>query len=408
MTPLPKRKKDKSEETRDARRAVDASASQNLLNLFEASKTAAAAPTVMALSMCAITVVQQYRSTLVWMQLGNFSGKAIFRYVTVSPRVPRPIAGIIDLAPTALTPAQRLSAGCGFPASTTELLCSGISGKFTADNAMMHKLMYHMARRLAAGLMATTPEVLFQQALQLYAAGKYAAAVEKFQAAAALGHLRARAEMAWLFLHGRDGVVKNSATGFRLALEGSELGCGHSKGVLGYCLNQGICCYTGQCPARIMWLFPLSPPPTSLSHFRSPPPSDTKRAMALATDSALSGSRFGQFVLGLSFKPRSLSRAQSWFELAQGQGLDLAMLRIGMKFEILDDLESAVGCFSQAAQQGSPEGCYKLAVALHHGRGADFAPETAVVWYKKAAAAGHVNGAQEAMALTRMIQVMQR
>ena len=61
-----------------------------------------------------LAVVKSFIDTLVWAQLCNSQGVALFSDVRLPPRVPRPFAGaqVYDMS---LTPAEKLCAvGCGF------------------------------------------------------------------------------------------------------------------------------------------------------------------------------------------------------------------------------------------------------------------------------------------------------
>ena len=101
------------------------------------------------------------------------------------------------------------------------------------------KLMHFIARRVSARLAASTPEAIFGQGIQLYAAGQYQTAAARFEAAAALGHACARAELAWLLLMGREGVAVDEVRALQLTEEGWCLGCMQSAGVLAWCCMMG-------------------------------------------------------------------------------------------------------------------------------------------------------------------------
>ncbi len=100
----------------------------------------------------------------------------------------------------------------------------------------------HQMRRVAAGVGATTPEGLFEEGLRLYAGGRYQAAVDKLKEAAALGHVAAHSELAWLLMNGREGVPADFNGAVKLAKEGAGLGCMHSLGVHAYCYLIGTGC----------------------------------------------------------------------------------------------------------------------------------------------------------------------
>ena len=53
---------------------------------------------------------------------------------------------------------------------------------------------------------------------------RFAAAAAEYRHAIAAGHVRCRAELAWLLLWGRDGIPEDKQLAFRLAFEGVRQG----------------------------------------------------------------------------------------------------------------------------------------------------------------------------------------
>ena len=304
----------------------------------------------------------------------------LFQRSAIALSGPRPLALFAVYDKTALTPKKRLSVlGSGVLVSLAELLCNGVNGKYDMSTKAARKLMNLIARRVVAGQMAATPEGLFQQALKMYAAGQYAAAACKYQSAVALGHLRGHAELSWLMLHGREGVPYDNAGAYRLVAEGHRLGCAHCAGILAWFIVAG-----------------------SGTKFRHPQhPRNYRDALNLATDSAECGSRYGQ--LALSFlctfsygvRSKSLTQARDWVQLAADQGLDMALQRMGW-FDTRDmkpdtALQSEQKAFHhemQAALQGFPSACYEIAYRYEKGVGVTVSYETAILWYRRAIAAG--------------------
>jgi len=130
---------------------------------------------------------------------------------------------------------------------------------------------------------------------------RFAAAAAEHRHAIAAGHVRCRAELAWLLLWGRDGVPEDKQMAFRLAFEGAQQGCDHSCGVLAVCFAWGAGCVK-----------------------------DSSRAMQLASKSVAAGSRYGQYAMGrLHFDAQDDSRAAGLFRLAAAQRLDAAQWRRG-------------------------------------------------------------------------------
>jgi hypothetical protein len=197
--------------------------------------------------------------------------------------------------------------GCGMMG----LLCIALVRDVVLRARAMQARLTDILRRVAARRARTTPEGIFARALQLYASGKYYRAAKLFQRCAALGVLRANAELSWLLLHGRKGLYfppmfSQQIQAFQFATATSRLGCAHSSGVLSYCLMKGVAC-----------------------------PPNRKRAVELARSSSEAGSRFGQFVMGelhrfgLGGCVRCNARALHYLRLAAAQGLDSAQCSLG-------------------------------------------------------------------------------
>ena len=147
-------------------------ASIDLLQLVEQNK-AASHRIPDPLSPHALATVQRFRGTLHQLQLPQSGVKP---FVQLPPR-------------TAVYDCSIRSAvlGCGFLAKLISRFCDSFTGKFR----------YRIARRVAAGLVAGTPEEKFNQGLQLHAVGQHVAAIAYFEAAELLGHSRERAKAVW-------------------------------------------------------------------------------------------------------------------------------------------------------------------------------------------------------------------
>jgi hypothetical protein len=133
-----------------------------------------------------------------------------------------------------LTKEERLRAtGCGLMAMLVLRLIDGIG---RPEDFKTRRLMRvgGVVRHVAAVRAAAVNEALFQQAQQLYAAGKYAATVAKYKEAIANGHAPSHAELAWLLMSGRAGVRVNQQKAFELAEKGASMDCMHSRGVLAF------------------------------------------------------------------------------------------------------------------------------------------------------------------------------
>ena len=67
--------------------------------------------------------------------------------------------------------------------------------------------------------------------------GRFVTAACDLKRAIDSGHLASIADLAWLLLHGREGLPQNKAAAFKMAQEGSRRGCPHSQGVLALCYS---------------------------------------------------------------------------------------------------------------------------------------------------------------------------
>ena len=86
--------------------------------------------TVHPLPLMLLVLVKAHFDTLVWLQLCNPQGVALFSFVRLPPRLPRPFAGaaVYDMS---LTHAERLCAvGCGFKGRLVRLLSLGVGRHF--------------------------------------------------------------------------------------------------------------------------------------------------------------------------------------------------------------------------------------------------------------------------------------
>jgi TPR repeat protein len=194
---------------------------------------------------------------------------------------------------------------------------------------------------------------------------RFAAAAAEYRHAVAAGHVRCRAELAWLLLWGRDGVPEDKQLAFRLAFEGVRLGCEHSCGVLASCFAWGAGCVK-----------------------------DSSRAMQLASKSAAAGSRYGQYAMGrLHFDEQDDSRAAGLFRQAAAQRLDAAQWCLGFLHQhgkgVNQNVNEALHWYRLAADQGLPLAYVSVAQMHERGEGVQADRASAVRLYRLALAAGH-------------------
>ncbi len=326
-------------------------------------------------------VAKHFQASLALLQLFNAQAISPLASAQTTPPVPHPFAGAAAHE-LALAHAQRLGVlGCGCTARAVQLLCEGNGCAHAPSRQAARSLMRLIVRRVAAGLAAATPEAKFAQGLLLYAAGQYRAAAAMLEAAAALGHVRAHADLAWMLLMGREGVAVDCARALRLAEEGGLRGCMHSAGVLAWCCMMGCACHRHHA-----------------------------RALQLAGESAAAGSRYGQAVLGALHwygwggLALDLAQALALYRAAAAQGLDEAQCRLGAMHAAPSaaarDLPGALRWFIAAAQQGHPEACFRVAVCYELGSAVAADAAQAVCWHRRAAAGGHVGAARALQRLT--------
>jgi TPR repeat protein len=138
------------------------------------------------------------------------------------------------------------------------------------------------------------------EAQQLLVTGQYAAAAVQLQRAIGLGLLASHAHEAWLLIYGKEDVAINHERAFKLAEEGTRLGCLHCQGVLAYCFWGGYGC-----------------------------DADVARSLELAIQSCEKGSKYGQHTLG------NLRNDGTLHLLAANQGLAEAQYRFGFREGLL-------------------------------------------------------------------------
>ena len=152
-----------------------------------------------------LAVVKAHIDALVWLQLCNPQGVALFSFVRLPPRVSRPFAGaaVYDMS---LTHAERVRAvGCGFKGKLVRLLSLGVGRHFEPQRnwGACRKMMQSNVRHVAAGLAAALRDKVAKEAEELCASGQCAAAAVPLQRAIDFGDLPSRASKAWLLIHRR-------------------------------------------------------------------------------------------------------------------------------------------------------------------------------------------------------------
>jgi TPR repeat protein len=323
-----------------------------------------------------LAVVKSNFDTLVWLQLCNPQGVALFSFVHLPPRLPRPFAGAAVYG-MSLTHAERLCAvGCGFKGRLVRLLSLVVGRHFEPqrNRSACHQMMQNIARRVAAGLAAAVRYKFAKEAEELCASGRCAAAEVALQRAIYLGDSNSRGLKAWLLIAGRLGVARDEERGFELAEEGARLGCHHCQGVLAFCYWVGFGCER-----------------------------DEARSLELARESSGRGSKYGQVMLGLLHHygygglAADDAQALALYRLAAAQGLDAAQWELGLMYHhgdgVAQDYAEALRWYQLAATQGHPYALFNVALFHEHGHGVRKNKAAAIRWYKRAAAVGNTNAA---------------
>lgn len=212
---------------------------------------------------------------------------------------------------------------------------------------------------------------LVQEAQKLCTSEQYAAAVHLLYQAIELGHLEARALLAWMLLQGRKNVDINVQKAFKLVDEGTCLGCNHCQGVVAYCYFWGFGCEQ-----------------------------DKIKALKMALESSKNGSRYGQLVLGLlQFRGQggldvNMNKAFTFYQLAAEQGLDRAQYQladiISLGIGVTQDHSEALRLYKLAAAQGFQVAFYMIAQYYQFGKGVPIDYIEALRWYQLAVDQGDI------------------
>ena len=318
-------------------------------------------------------VVMWFHGTLVWAQLCNPQGVALFSFVRLPPHVPHPFAGV-PVYDMSLTHAERLRAvGCGFKGKLVRLLSLGVGRHFEPqrNSRACHQMIQSNVRHMAAGLAAVVRDKVAKEAQELCAAGQCAAAVVPLQWAIDLGDLPSRALKAWLLADGREGVAKDEKAAFELAEEGARLGCHHCQGVM-------ACGYFFGCGCE----------------------EDYARSLELARESAGMGSRYGQYTMarglnawcGRGRDHRDAAQAVAFYRLAAAQGLDAAQCELSIQLtfgvHVARDYAEALRLCELAATQGYADALFTLGDYHERAFGVARDIHAAIRLYKRAQAAG--------------------
>ena len=314
-------------------------------------------------SMMLLALVESYRGTLAWLQLCN--PQHFFRHscVCLPPRLPRPFAGS-PVYVMSLSHSERLRAvGCGLKGKFVRMLLWVVYGHSQAhwNRRACHQIMLSIVRRVASKQMAAVRDDAAKAAEMLCASGQFAAAEVPLQRAIHLGDLPSLALKAWLLMDDREGVAQDLKKAYELAKEGERASCHHCQGVLARCYSEGAGCNM-----------------------------DEERSIKLARMSSASGSKYGQFVLGVL---SNSALEVSLYQLAAKQGLDSAQAKLGKLHFDAADLAESLRWYRIAAAQGHPDALFGVGVChinlFVQNKSVCAHLDTAISYFERAHAAGH-------------------
>ena len=122
-----------------------------------------------------------------------------------------------------------------------------------------------------------------------------------------------------------------------------------------------------------------------------------EEAVTWFTKAADQGESNAEFVLGDCYRfgngvEINLDTALEWYEKAAAKGHAGAQVGIGIVNHKKERYEEAVTWFTKAADQGIADAELRLGHCYQLGNGVELNLDTAMEWYEKAAAKGHVNG----------------
>ena len=255
-------------------------------------------------------------------------------------------------------------------------LLKGYSTKFITYNAI--SIAYN-AKKILQHVAANIPAGLYWNARKLVATGQGDTAINLLNRAIDCRHFLSYAFKAWLLCQGREGIAQDDDEAFLLASEGERAGCRDCQGVLAWCYINGTerCC-----------------------KYR-------ERSLELARESLERGSLYGAYVAALllyfnyedEISPKNYIEVSRLIKLAASprnkgeQGLDGAQCFLASMYS--SDLikpqnnAKALRLYQCAADQGYPEGMYRVAFFHHKCKGVSENFPEAIYWYKRAEKGGH-------------------
>jgi TPR repeat protein len=323
--------------------------------------------------MCMLCPFKLYRELLSRLQLCDSRGVLLHPFPRTVQCLPCPFKGnpVYNMP---LTRMQRLRIlSFGHTAKLVRLLTSYVGG-FKLSECTGRSMAMFVSRQMASNMGSGVLRGIVANA-ENFIMGQCAVASRYLLRATWLGHMPSRAQLAWILVAGREGVVANERRAFELAQEGVDYGCVDCMGVLSYCLLFGVGCSRS-----------------------------VERSLELAQYSAERCSRYGQYMLGCMYHYGAtgfqcdIDAAAEYYRLSASQHLDAGLRSLGfMHFKgwgVAQDYAKALQLYRLAADQGDGQALYNVADFYNYNHGGVFSDTShntaeALRYYRLAHAAGY-------------------
>jgi len=224
----------------------------------------------------------------------------------------------------------------------------GLRGVYTVSRVNFH--VNSVVSRSHFLLFKNAAETLFYEGSRLYREKRFAEAANRWTQAALIQHGPSHAFLSTMLFEGRKGVPSDETKAILFARAGTALNCPHSKGAFACC-----CLYQ----------------PGIIPNFYR----DDGKRLELATESALTGSPFGLYVLAMIYSrglgvPQNDAKAMELFGEAADAGHAASMCELAHRLReqgLYPDLKRIAGLLVQAADQGHPLAQCSLGLMFKHG-----------------------------------------
>jgi len=250
-----------------------------------------------------------------------------------------------------------------FPDSHKSLM-NHLTLKLTNHRYLKRMIQKKVESKLAKIQFLKIGSELLTSADALCLSGQCAEAASLYRRSIYLGNTLARARLAWLLSQGREGVQGNPREAFQLVWEGSQLGCDFCSATVACFFYFGIGTFADY---------------IEMEHF-----------LKLVKQQ----NEYSEFLLGILhyqglLRSESRSLASTFFHRAAEKKFAEAFIWLAKVFlydeETEHPREKAFGWFMKAAEQGHPNGLFRVGKFLEQ----DGKNDQAIEWYQRAHVAGH-------------------